>query len=102
MKIDIFHIIPIEKNNNIIGYSFSDNTIHYYNDIYPFKKGKFEKYSVNVPNKTIKILNKFYDNTLDIVDEKTAYKLKFSDKSIYNNKIKRFHVCNNDIRITYS
>lgn len=102
MKIDIFHIIPIKKNKKIIGYSFSDSTLHDYGDIYPFKKGKFGNFVFNVPNKTIKILNKFYDRTLDIVNEDTAYKLKFfSSKSSYNNRIKRFYVSNNDIKIKY-
>lgn len=100
MKIDIFHIIPIKKNKKIIGYSFSDNTLHDYHDIYPLKRGKFNDFIFNVPNKTIKILNKFYNRTLDIVDSETAYKLKFFTHELLNkNRIKIFKIINKDVKI---
>ena len=94
-KIDIFHIIPIKSNKKIIGYSFSDNSLHKLDDIYPLKKGLFGNHIYNVPNKSIKILNKFYDKTLDIVDEDTINILKWSYKK--KNKIPRFYIENLEI-----
>jgi len=97
-KIDIFHIIPIEINKKIIGYSFSENSLHKIDDIYPLKKGLFGNHIYNVPNKSIKILNKFYDKTLDIVDEDTINILKWSSNK--KNKISRFYIENSEIILT--
>lgn len=97
-KIDIFHIIPIESNKKIIGYSFSENSLHKIDDIYPLKKGLFGNHIYNVPNKSIKLLNKFYDKTLDIVDEDTINILKWSSNK--KNKISRFYIENSEIILT--
>ena len=59
------------------------------------KKGLFGNHIYNVPNKSIKILNKFYDKTLDIVDEDTINILKWSSKK--KNKIPRFYIENLEI-----